>query len=69
LPAEGPQLLYAMAEASIAPHAAKFGLNGGDGVAVLDHLLTLAHYPDKEQMVATTGCSRPNPRSKICIQY
>ncbi len=37
---------------SIAPHAAKFGLRRGDGVALLDHLLTLARYPDREKTVA-----------------
>jgi hypothetical protein len=36
---------------SLAPHAATFGLKPGNGVAVLDHLLTLAQYPDKERLV------------------
>jgi len=36
----------------IAPHAARFGFRRGDGVALLDHLLTLAAYRDREEMVA-----------------
>ncbi len=36
----------------IAPYAARFGFLRGDGVALLDHLLTLANYSDREEMVA-----------------
>ena len=36
----------------LAPHAARFGRKRGDGVAVLDHLLTVAQYPDRERMLA-----------------
>lgn len=51
---------------AIAPHAAKFGLRRGDGVALLDHLLSLARYPDKQRMVVTarpTGLKKSIPRS------
>jgi hypothetical protein len=36
---------------TIAPYAARFGLPKGDGIALLDHLLTLAGYRDKEQVL------------------
>jgi hypothetical protein len=36
----------------IAPYAARFGFRRGDGVALLDHLLTLADYSEREAMVA-----------------
>ncbi len=36
----------------IAPYAVRFGFRRGDGVALLDHLLTLANYPDRAEMVA-----------------
>ena len=35
----------------IAPFAARFGLPPGDGVALLDELLTLAGYRDRETML------------------
>lgn len=37
---------------NIAPYAARFGLPRGDGVALLDHLLSLAEYRDRDEMVA-----------------
>jgi hypothetical protein len=36
----------------IAPSAARFGFRRGDGAALLDHLLTLANYSDRAEMVA-----------------
>ncbi|HYM44995.1 MAG TPA: type IV toxin-antitoxin system AbiEi family antitoxin domain-containing protein [Solirubrobacteraceae bacterium] len=36
----------------IAPYAARFGFRRGDGVALLDHLLMLADYSDRKEMVA-----------------
>jgi hypothetical protein len=36
----------------IAPSASRFGFRRGDGVGLLDHLLTLANYPDRAEMVA-----------------
>lgn len=36
----------------IAPSAARFGFRRGDGVALLDHLLGLANYSDRAEMVA-----------------
>ncbi len=36
----------------IAPYAVRFGFRRGDGMALLDHLLTLANYSDREAMVA-----------------
>jgi len=36
----------------IAPSAARYGFRRGDGVALLDHLLTLANYSDRAEMVA-----------------
>ncbi len=38
----------------IAPSAARFGFRRGDGVALLDHLLKLANYTDRTEMVAIT---------------
>jgi hypothetical protein len=40
---------------NIAPFAARFGYRKGDGVGLLDHLLTLAHYKDKGEMLAMAG--------------
>jgi hypothetical protein len=40
---------------NIAPHASRFGYRKGDGVALLDHLLTLAEYKDKSEMLAMAG--------------
>jgi hypothetical protein len=36
----------------IAPSAARYGFRRGDGVALLDHLLTLANYSNRAEMVA-----------------
>jgi hypothetical protein len=36
---------------SVGPFAARFGLPRGDGVALLDHLLKLAEYRDRAEMV------------------
>lgn len=36
----------------IGPYAARFGFRRGDGVALLEHLLTLADYSDRDEMVA-----------------
>jgi Transcriptional regulator, AbiEi antitoxin len=36
----------------IAPSAARYGFKRGDGVALLHHLLTLANYSDRAEMVA-----------------
>jgi hypothetical protein len=36
----------------IAPSAARYGFRRGDGVALLDHLLTLANYSSRPEMVA-----------------
>lgn len=36
----------------IAPLAARFGFRRGDGLALLDHLLLLASYPERTEMVA-----------------
>ena len=36
---------------SVAPQAGKFGFRKGDGVALLNHLLTLANYRDKDRMI------------------
>jgi hypothetical protein len=35
----------------IAPSAARYGFGRGDGVALLDYLLTLANYSDRIRMV------------------
>jgi predicted transcriptional regulator of viral defense system len=37
----------------IAPSASRYGFRRGDGVALLDHLLGLANYSDRVEMVAT----------------
>ncbi len=37
---------------SIAPSAARLGFRRGDGMALLDHLLKLANYSDRAEMVA-----------------
>jgi hypothetical protein len=37
---------------SLAPHAARFGLQRGDGVALLDHLLTVVNYGQREEAIA-----------------
>jgi predicted transcriptional regulator of viral defense system len=37
----------------VAPSAARFGFRRGDGVALLDHLLTLAKYPARAEAVAS----------------
>ena len=39
----------------IAPSAARYGFRRGDGVALLDHLLRLANYSDRVEMVALAG--------------
>jgi Transcriptional regulator, AbiEi antitoxin len=36
----------------IGPQAARFGFRQGDGVALLEHLLTLANYSNRDQIVA-----------------
>lgn len=36
---------------SLKPHAARFGLPRGDGVALLDHLLRLVEYRDRGEML------------------
>jgi hypothetical protein len=36
----------------IAPSASRFGFRRDDGVGLLDHLLTLANYPERVEMVA-----------------
>jgi hypothetical protein len=36
----------------VAPSAARYGFRRGDGVALLDHLLRLANYEDRLEMVA-----------------
>ncbi len=36
----------------VGPYAARFGFRRGDGVALLEHLLTLADYSDRGEMVA-----------------
>lgn len=41
--------------ATIAPYATRFGLSKGDGVGLLDHLLRLAHYADREEILALAG--------------
>jgi hypothetical protein len=43
----------------IRPYAARFGFRQGDGIALLDHLLTLADYSDREEMV---GFARDDER-------
>jgi hypothetical protein len=42
----------------IGPYAVRFGFRQGDGVALLDHLLTLANYSDREAMACKTAGSR-----------
>ena len=37
---------------TIAPYATRFGLATGDGLGLLDHLLTLARYRDRDGMLA-----------------
>ena len=37
----------------LAPHSARFGLPRGNGVALLDHLLTVANYGRREEAIAT----------------
>jgi hypothetical protein len=39
----------------VAPSAARFGFRRGDGVALLDHLLTLAKYPARAETIASTN--------------
>jgi hypothetical protein len=36
----------------LAPHSARFGLPRGDGVALLDHLLTVVNYGQREEAIA-----------------
>jgi hypothetical protein len=43
---------------SIAPSAARYGFRRGDGVALLDHLLTLANYSDRPKMVSLASSGR-----------
>jgi hypothetical protein len=38
--------------ACIAPSAGRYGFRRGDGVALLDHLLTIAGYSNQPEMVA-----------------
>jgi hypothetical protein len=40
---------------SLAPHAARFGLPKGDGIALLDYLLSRANYRDRDEMVLLAG--------------
>ena len=36
----------------LAPHSARFGLPRGNGVALLDHLLTVVNYGQREEAIA-----------------
>ena len=36
----------------LAPYSARFGLPRGDGVALLDHLLTVVNYGQREEAIA-----------------
>jgi len=40
---------------TIAPYSVRFGLPRGDGVALLDHLLTRAGYKEKSERLALAG--------------
>ncbi|MGH2831355.1 MAG: hypothetical protein ACRDK2_01145, partial [Solirubrobacteraceae bacterium] len=44
---------------SIAPYASRFGFRHGDGVALLEHLLTLADYKDRDEMIAIARGDEP----------
>ena len=43
---------------SLAPYAARIGLPRGDGVAMLEYLLSRANYRDKDEMVSLAGQER-----------
>ena len=43
----------------IGPYAGRFGFRRGDGVALLEHLLTLAEYSDRDEMVAMARGDEP----------
>lgn len=43
----------------IGPYAVHFGFRRGDGVALLEHLLTLADYSDRDEMVAVARGDEP----------
>ena len=40
---------------NLAPYAVRFGFRSGDGAALLDHLLHLADYRARDEMIAQTG--------------
>jgi len=42
----------------IEPYAARYGFRQGDGIALLDHLLTLANHSGREAMACKTAGSR-----------
>jgi len=44
---------------SIGPYAARFGFRQGDGVALLEHLLTLADHSDRDEMIAIARGDEP----------
>jgi hypothetical protein len=43
----------------IGPYAGRFGFRRGEGVALLEHLLTLADYSDRDEMVAMARGDEP----------
>jgi hypothetical protein len=43
----------------VAPFAARFGFRRGDGVALLEHLLAIADYSDRDEMIAIARGDEP----------